>query len=218
MPYPSLVVCRPDPPVSDCRLAERDPALPAVARILVLHRIHQPTDEVQAESPAGALSIGRLMSASGALRDIESLDIIIGQRHFDAARRRGIIAMRMNASPAGAVLDHVREELLEDQIHRGQKAGVDRVSGEEFGAEREDALERIEAAPERAFGRPRCGLALHQHNRDVVFLRRAAQRTLPRRASRSRRQLGHRQRGAATAGWPRRVPPRISSLSRSWYS
>jgi hypothetical protein len=61
----------------------------------------------------------------GCLSDVDALDSTIGQRRFDLGVR-GHFDTGMGVA-AGAVLDHVREQLFQRQVDGGQESGVDPV-------------------------------------------------------------------------------------------
>src|SRR6202171_1155270 len=70
---------------SRLRFSKCGPALPTLRGILVVHAVHQAPDQMQAESPGLALLDLQIDVRVGCLRDVERLDIIVGQRHFHAA-------------------------------------------------------------------------------------------------------------------------------------
>ena len=86
---------------------------------------------MQPEPPGPALLDRQVDVRVGRLRDVEALDIIIGQRHFDAPGDRGHVDAHLGVARR-AVLDHVREQLLQRQVDGGQEPGVDPVPGEEI--------------------------------------------------------------------------------------
>jgi hypothetical protein len=66
-------------------LSKRDPAPPIFLRILVRDGIHKSPDQMQAQASRFALFDGQRDVRVRRTSDVERLDIIIGQRDFDAS-------------------------------------------------------------------------------------------------------------------------------------
>ena len=83
-------------------------------------------------------------------RDVERLDIIIGQRHFDAAVDR----WRCRCAPAALLVVLYLTMFVNNSSSVkstvGSKPRVDLLAGERLRSESDDALDRVEAALERA--------------------------------------------------------------------
>src|SRR6202171_2029699 len=136
---------------SRLRFSKCYPALPALRGILVVPAVPQAPDQMQAESPGLALLDRQIDVHVGGLRDVERFDIIVRQRHFHAAWNLGHVDADRRAR--GTVFDHVREQLLQRQVHARQQSGVDALAGKYLRSEDEDVRDRVETAPEAPVSR-----------------------------------------------------------------
>src|SRR5450631_2034141 len=155
---------------SPLRLSKRDPALPALPGIVVLDAIHEATDQMQPQ-PAGLALLDRLINVHvGRLRDVERLDIIICQAYFYAAFNLCHVDTDLCGRCRNTVLDHVREQLLQRQVHARQQLGIDALAGKYFLSERENVLNRVKTSSKSPICRHLRGLALDQDHGDIVLL------------------------------------------------
>ena len=100
---------------------QRDPALPAFLRVLVLDRIHHASNEVQPEPARLALLDRRVDVDVGRPRDVEgSTSWSISVTSTPPAIAANLDAHRRAA--AGAVFDHVREQLFHRQVDGRQQS------------------------------------------------------------------------------------------------
>ena len=115
--------------------------------VLVLDRIHELPDQVQPQATRPALVDRQLDVHIRRRRDIERLDVIIGQRHLYAACDAGDLDPHVGVAPS-AVLDHVRKQFLDRQIDDRQQPGIDSLAGEYLRSEGDDRRQGIETTPE----------------------------------------------------------------------
>src|SRR5450631_1526785 len=133
------------------RFSKRSAALSMLRGILVVNTVHQPPYQMQPEPTRPSLPDWQLDVHVGCLRNVERLDIIVGQGHFHAACYR--VHGDLHLGARGTVFDHVREQLLHRQVDAGQQRRIHSVAGEYLRREGENVLDRFNATPERAAGR-----------------------------------------------------------------
>src|ERR1700682_1564072 len=175
---------------SRLRFSKCDPALPALRGILVVHAVHQVPNQMQAQSPGLALLDRQIDVRVGCLRDVERLDILRGQRHFHATRNLGHVDAHRRAR--GTVFDHVREQLLQRQVHARQQSGVDVLAGKYLRREGEDCPNRVETGPEAPVSR---------HGRGSRFTRTTVMSSSCRAPPANRRTDSSRMPASSAAGF-----------------
>ena len=171
-------------------------------------------------SPPGPALLDRQAHVDvGRLRDVERLDIIVRQRHFDTAAGCPSAPMRTSRVGPLAVFDHVGEQLLDGQVDR-RRAAARRCPGARTrptvnskiagsaSKVRAKARDGRPAAHRRAArAPPSCRLPAARHHANDV------DRVLQRR-----KQLAHRRRRDArrtssrTRASPNASPPRVAML------
>src|SRR5258706_1229748 len=187
------ITTTPSPPKSIASIvlflnSKPDLTLPAFLDVTILDGLDQPANQMQPQSSRLALFDRRFDVDIGGAGGVERRGVVVGKDHFDPVRHL------RKLDPQGrltrmAIFHHIGEQLFQNEIDRGPDAGLDAFALESVRGEGEDVVDRLEAPLESAAGTPR-GLALHQHHRHVVLLRRA-RRERPDRVEERGGNLGH---------------------------